>query len=204
MAEPALLLLDEPLSNLDAKLRESMRFEIKDVQRRFGVTVIYVTHDQAEAMVMSDRIVVMDKGCVQQVDVPRVIYDAPANQFVADFIGLINFLESTVVARAGEEGEVRVTCAPEAAPLRTRIPPGMAVGERLLLAVRPEAVGLSGEPVEGAMPGRVRRRIYLGNETEYRVALGDVEVRATAPAADDRAEGSPVWVSLRRIIPMRL
>jgi iron(III) transport system ATP-binding protein len=204
VAEPALLLLDEPLSNLDAKLRESMRFEIKDVQRRLGVTVVYVTHDQAEAMVMSDRIVVMNQGRIQQVDVPRVIYDSPANQFVADFIGLINFLEATVVSRAGDEGEVQVTGVPGAAPFRSRIPSGLAAGDRLLLAVRPEAVGLSAEPGDGAMPGRVTRRIYLGNETEYRVALGDVEVRATADAADDRPEGCPVWVSLRRFIPMRL
>src|SRR5512137_632775 len=137
VAEPSLLLLDEPLSNLDAKLRESMRFEIKDVQRRLGVTVIYVTHDQAEAMVMSDRIVVMNQGRIQQVDVPRVIYDSPANQFVADFIGLINFLEATVVSRAGDEGQVQVTGVPGAAPFRSRIPSGLAAGDRLLLAVRP-------------------------------------------------------------------
>jgi iron(III) transport system ATP-binding protein len=204
VAEPALLLLDEPLSNLDAKLRESMRFEIKDVQQRLGVTVIYVTHDQAEAMVMSDRIVVMNQGRVQQVDVPRAIYDAPANQFVADFIGLINFLEATVIARTGDEGEVQVKGAPGAAPIKSRIPAGLAAGDRLLLAVRPEAVGLASGPGEDAIPGRVTRRIYLGNETEYRVAIGDVELRAAADAADDRDEGSPVWVSLRRFIPMRL
>ncbi len=204
VAEPALLLLDEPLSNLDAKLRESMRFEIKDVQRRLGVTVVYVTHDQAEAMVMSDRIVVMNQGRVQQVDAPRAIYDSPANQFVADFIGLINFLEATVVSRTGEEGEVLVTGVAGATPLRARIPSGLVAGDRLLLAVRPEAVGLSEGAGDGAMPGRITRRIYLGNETEYRIAVGEVEVRATADAADEREDGSPVWVSLRRFIPMRL
>ena len=204
VAEPALLLLDEPLSNLDAKLRESMRFEIKDVQRRLGVTVVYVTHDQAEAMVMSDRIVVMNQGRVQQVDAPRAIYDSPANQFVADFIGLINFLEATVVSRTGDEGEVLVTGVAGATPLRARIPSGLVAGDRLLLAVRPEAVGLSEGPGDGAMAGRITRRIYLGNETEYRIAVGEVEVRATADPSDEREDGSSVWVSLRRFIPMRL
>ncbi len=204
VAEPELLLLDEPLSNLDAKLRESMRFEIKDVQRRLGVTVVYVTHDQAEAMVMSDRIVVMNQGRVQQVDVPRAIYDSPANRFVADFIGLINFLEATVVARSGDHGEVRVEGVPGGALLKARLPDEATPGERVLLAVRPESVALAPAPSEGALAGRVTRKIYLGNETEYRIELGTVELRATAPADDDRGEGSPVWVSLRRAIPMRL
>ena len=87
-----LLLLDEPLSNLDAKLRETMRFEIKNVQKQFGVTVVYVTHDQGEAMAMSDRVIVFNKGVVQQIDSPMEIYRHPANQFVADFVGKINFL----------------------------------------------------------------------------------------------------------------
>ena len=155
-------------------------------------------------MVMSDRIVVMNQGRVQQVDAPRAIYDSPANQFVADFIGLINFLEATVVSRTGDEGEVLVTGVAGATPLRARIPSGLVAGDRLLLAVRPEAVGLSEGPGDGAMAGRITRRIYLGNETEYRIAVGEVEVRATADASDEREDGSSVWVSLRRFIPMRL
>ena len=98
VAEPALLLLDEPLSNLDAKLRESMRFEIKEIQREYGITVLYVTHDQTEAMAMSDRIVVINRGVIQQIGVPREIYSHPANPFVADFVGKIEFLDGEVKA----------------------------------------------------------------------------------------------------------
>ncbi|MBQ6980856.1 MAG: ABC transporter ATP-binding protein, partial [Synergistaceae bacterium] len=95
VSNPQVLLLDEPLSNLDAKLRESMRFEIKEVQKRFGITVVYVTHDQTEAMAMSDRVIVFNHGAVQQTDTPMNIYRNPANQFVADFVGKINFIEGT-------------------------------------------------------------------------------------------------------------
>ena len=98
VAEPALLLLDEPLSNLDAKLRESMRFEIKEIQRESGITVLYVTHDQTEAMAMSDRIVVINRGIIQQIGAPRDIYTHPANPFVADFVGKIEFLDGEVKA----------------------------------------------------------------------------------------------------------
>ena len=95
VSNPGLLLLDEPLSNLDAKLRESMRIEIKELQRRFGITVVYVTHDQTEAMTMSDRVIVFNKGIVQQIDTPMNIYNNPANEFVADFVGKINFIKGT-------------------------------------------------------------------------------------------------------------
>ena len=93
VAQPGLLLLDEPLSNLDAKLRESMRFEILSIQKALGITVVYVTHDQGEAMAMSDRVVVMSKGVVQQIGAPHEIYTNPANKMVADFIGLVNFMQ---------------------------------------------------------------------------------------------------------------
>ena len=95
VSNPGVLLLDEPLSNLDAKLRESMRIEIKELQRRFGITVVYVTHDQTEAMTMSDRVIVFNKGIVQQIDTPMNIYNNPANEFVADFVGKINFIKGT-------------------------------------------------------------------------------------------------------------
>ena len=97
VVEPAILLLDEPLSNLDAKLRERMRTELKMLQRRTGITFIYVTHDQAEAMALSDRIVVFNKGAVQQVGPPRDVYERPANLFVADFMGLVNKLAGTLI-----------------------------------------------------------------------------------------------------------
>ena len=203
VAEPSLLLLDEPLSNLDAKLRESMRFEIKDVQRRLGITVIYVTHDQAEAMVMSDRIIVMDKGYVQQTGRPKDIYEFPANRFVADFIGLINFLEGTLVSVEGSEGVVALTDVPGPVHLKGRLHSEMKTGERVVLAARPESITVSGQPAPGAIPGRLARKIYLGNEMDYRVALGPQEVRATGPAAaDDLADGSDVWMTFTRVLAM--
>jgi iron(III) transport system ATP-binding protein len=203
VAEPSLLLLDEPLSNLDAKLRESMRFEIKDVQRRLGITVIYVTHDQAEAMVMSDRIIVMDKGYVQQTGRPKDIYEFPANRFVADFIGLINFLEGTLVAVEGSEGVVALTDVQGPVHLKGRLHSEMKTGERVVLAARPESITVSSQPEPGAIPGRLVRKIYLGNEMDYRVALGPQEVRATGPAAaDDLADGSDVWMTFTRVLAM--
>ena len=108
VVEPSILLLDEPLSNLDAKLRERMRVEIKALQRRTGITFIYVTHDQAEALALSDRIVVFNKGMVQQVGSPREVYERPANLFVADFMGLVNKLSGTIVSKEGERARVQV------------------------------------------------------------------------------------------------
>ena len=203
IAEPALLLLDEPLSNLDAKLRESMRFEIKDVQRRFQITVIYVTHDQAEAMVMSDRIIVMDKGLIQQSDVPRKIYESPANTFVADFIGLINFFEGTVLFVDDSDGIVELNGIPGPVQLKCSLSSILYPEDKVTLAVRPEAITLSRKPVDGAIPGRLLRKIYLGNETDFRVALGDKEVRATADtAAEDFSEGSTVWMTFKKTLVM--
>ena len=104
--EPALLLLDEPLSNLDAKLREQMRFELKRLQRELGITTVYVTHDQSEALALSHQIAVMNEGRIQQIGTPREIYERPANQFVADFVGTTNFIEGTVV-RPARRAELR-------------------------------------------------------------------------------------------------
>ncbi len=203
IAEPSLLLLDEPLSNLDAKLRESMRFEIKDVQRRLGITVIYVTHDQAEAMVMSDRIIVMDKGLIQQSDVPRKIYESPANTFVADFIGLINFFEAAIVSTSENEAVAELVGTPGPVRLACSVTSAVQPGDKVTLASRPESIILSGSPEEGAIPGRLLRKIYLGNETDYRVALGDKEVRATAyTAADGFSEGSNVWMTFKKTLIM--
>src|SRR6185503_2941133 len=106
VVEPAILLLDEPLSNLDAKLRERMRTELKTLQRRSGITFIYVTHDQAEAMALSDRIVVFSQGAVQQVGTPRDVFERPANLFVADFMGLVNKVPGTLIERS--EGSARI------------------------------------------------------------------------------------------------
>jgi iron(III) transport system ATP-binding protein len=200
VAEPSLLLLDEPLSNLDAKLRESMRFEIKDVQRRLKITVIYVTHDQAEAMVMSDRIIVMDKGVIQQSDVPRMIYEKPVNKFVADFIGLINFIGSSVISLEDNGWTVEIDGMERKVRLPGRPDWELTTGSRVILAVRPENVGMHAQEVPGSVKGRVTRKVYLGNEVDYLVSVGAAEVRVTLePTGHDFDEGAHVWLTFKRV-----
>jgi iron(III) transport system ATP-binding protein len=160
--EPKVLLFDEPLSNLDAKLREQMRVEIRDLQQRLGITSLYVTHDQVEAMSISDRIVVMNGGLVEQVGTPQEVYVRPATRFVADFIGKANFATAQVV------GEREVDLAGHC--LRLAIPTPAPIGSSVTLVVRPETVRLS--PEAGPLQGIVRRVMFLGNIVEYAI---DVE-----------------------------
>jgi iron(III) transport system ATP-binding protein len=200
VGEPSLLLLDEPLSNLDAKLRESMRFEIKDVQRRLGITVLYVTHDQAEAMVMSDRIIVMDKGLIQQSGAPRSIYEQPANRFVADFIGLINFIDARIVSFVDGAGRVELKGIPESGQIEAQLPPGSRPGDPVTLAVRPENITISPKAMGAGIRGRMARRVYLGSQTDYRVTAGGVELRVTTDTAEeDLPEGKDVWVAFKKV-----
>jgi ABC-type Fe3+/spermidine/putrescine transport system ATPase subunit len=171
--EPDVLLLDEPLSNLDAKLRVEMRGEIRALQRTLGITVIYVTHDQEEALAISDRIAVMRAGRVEQVDAPRVIYEAPANGFVAGFVGATNLLRGVVVRRDGEIADVLVG----ATTLRARLPRPMSL-DRVALSLRPEALRLiaDGEaPPPGwrVLSGTLEDVEYLGAVTRFTVRLAD-------------------------------
>ena len=186
VAAPGLLLLYEPLSNLDAKLRESMRFEIKALQKKLGVTVIYVTHDQAEAMAMSDRIVVMHQGVIQQVAEPMDIYERPANQTVADFIGLVNLLpgeaaDGVVRLAAGGEVKQETSCR---GPVQ--------------VAVRPENISLSRS--SGCVQGVLTHRVYLGDAVDYRVQVGDKEVRVIARSDEygDFGDGETVYLSFSK------
>ena len=160
VAEPALLLLDEPLSNLDAKLRESMRFEIKDIQKQYGITVVYVTHDQTEAMAMSDRIVVINRGVIQQVGSPKVIYNEPANPFIADFVGKIEFLEGRV-----EAGYIALNGCGQKLPYE-----GDAKGD-VIVGIRPEHVKYA-EAGKGTLHGVVKTHFYLGDVDDCRIDLG--------------------------------
>jgi len=173
VVEPGILLLDEPLSNLDAKLRERMRWELKDLQRRTGITFVYVTHDQSEAMALSDRIAVMHAGEIMQVGAPRAVYARPVNKVVADFMGLVNLISARVV-RAGDEdglvaigGEHKVSVA---------VPPGAVAGEMVQLAIRPENLRLvpaSSGDGSGSVPGEVAEVTFLGNLVDCHVTLGD-------------------------------
>ena len=161
VAEPTLLLLDEPLSNLDAKLRESMRFEIKEIQKEYGITVVYVTHDQTEAMAMSDRIVVINRGVIQQIGSPREIYTTPTNPFVADFVGKIEFLEGEV-----KDGAIELAGCAQRLPYKGPLTGSVIVG------IRPEQVQYAAAG-EGELTGTVRTHFYLGDVDDCRVDLGE-------------------------------
>jgi iron(III) transport system ATP-binding protein len=176
--EPPLLLLDEPLSNLDAKLREDMRFELKRLQRDLGITGVYVTHDQTEALAMSSRIAVIRAGRIEQIGRPREIYESPKSRFVADFIGTSNFIEGVVQNR---ENGVYVVRTP-IGELRARSDADFPVGTEVVVSTRPEHVGLDVASANGGGPnrwrGRVAARAFLGESVDHVVAVGDREIRA--------------------------
>jgi iron(III) transport system ATP-binding protein len=170
---PKLLLLDEPLSNLDAKLREQMRHELKRLQRETGVTTVYVTHDQSEALAISDRIAVMAEGRIAQIDGPRDIYERPASEFVAEFIGRTNLVRGDLAAAVGAGAMAEIATA--AGVLRCLFPLGTEARKGLAVVVRPEHVTIDPEnaPADGAansLSGRVVSEIYLGEMVEYVVA----------------------------------
>ena len=165
VAEPNLLLLDEPLSNLDAKLRESMRFEIKEIQQSLGIAVVYVTHDQTEAMAMSDRIFLINRGVVQQSGRPDEIYNHPNNQFVADFLGKVEFLKGE-----SKDGRIHLLGTDQYLPYD---------GEKrgmVEIAIRPENITMSA-PGDAGLKGRVDKRYYLGDSADWRIALGKTNLR---------------------------
>jgi spermidine/putrescine ABC transporter ATP-binding subunit len=196
---PKVLLLDEPLSNLDAKLREEMRFEIKELVTRLGITAVYVTHDQAEALALSDRVAIMNRGRLEQVGTPEEIYEQPQSRFVAEFIGLSNFLEGRVETVAG--GSMRVTVG----GLRVTAPalPHTGPGQPVLLFVRPNEIELlgAGEPAgENVFEACVEKATYLGDTMDYRVTLGrGLALRVQGAAQRRLPPGAPVRLRLPRI-----
>lgn len=196
VTEPDLILLDEPLSNLDAKLRESMRFELKRFQRELGITSVYVTHDQVEALALSSRIAVIRDGQVMQVGTPREIYERPANRFVAEFIGTSNFIEGKVMERKGEYLVVRTDHGPLTAQVADPVGPGTEV----VLAVRPEGVRISAGPATGAAPnewsGEVVTRSYLGDSVDHIVRVGNRELLARTHSKTSIAAGTGVTIQI--------
>jgi iron(III) transport system ATP-binding protein len=165
---PDILLLDEPLSNLDAKIRVQVRGEIRALQRELGITTVYVTHDQEEALSLSDRVAVMRDGRVQQVAAPKALYERPANRFVADFVGTNNFIPGVCKERSDAHALVETALG----PVRARPTADLAAGAACVLAVRPENLALDGAG-ENVVDGRVRLAAYLGNTLRY-----DVETAA--------------------------
>jgi iron(III) transport system ATP-binding protein len=190
--QPDLMLLDEPLSNLDAKLRENMRFELKRLQRELGLTAIYVTHDQSEALAMSSRIAVMHRGRIEQVGKPRDIYTSPATRFVAEFIGSSTFVKGTVASVEGDEVAVDTVegrLVSRGGALRP------AKGAEVLLSIRPECVDLSTTPVSRAVnawQGEVLTRAFLGDAVDHVVGVGKLEIRTRSNPTVSIAPGTQV------------
>jgi iron(III) transport system ATP-binding protein len=196
--EPKLLLLDEPLSNLDAQLREQMRSELKRIQLEWGVTTIYVTHDQAEAMAISDRIAVLDHGLIVQIGAPDEIYELPRSEFVANFIGRTNMFRGKTDA-AAEAGSMGLVSSP-IGPVRCRFPAGLSAGQDVSFVVRPENIELrpSGAAKgENTVEGKVTSRVYLGEIAEYAVDLdGRYELIVRGPPGNGVGAGDRVSVYL--------
>jgi len=170
---PEVLLLDEPLGALDLKLRKEMQLELKTLQREVGITFVYVTHDQEEALTMSDRIAVMHQGRVLQVGGPTEIYERPCCRFVADFIGETNFLDGVV---QGQDGDLVTVLVDGTLSVVVQTSDSFVPGTHVLVAVRPEKINLSTEgPRDGlnSFPCKVEQMVYLGTDTRYRVRLSD-------------------------------
>ena len=198
--EPRVLLLDEPLAALDKKLREEMRCELREIQRAVGITTIFVTHDQAEALGLSDRIAVMHAGRVEQLGSPREIYERPATRFVAEFIGA-----STVLRGHGAAAD-RVTL-PGGETLRVLGLSGIRAGEAIELAIRPERIRLAGGEGENVMDGRVIGVVYQGLQTEFTVEVGGGQrllVFVAEPAPTVLAVGQALRLHLPADAFMRL
>ena len=168
--EPSVLLFDEPLSNLDAKLRVSMRTEIRRIQQEVGITAIYVTHDQSEAMALSDQIIIMSKGVVAQMGTPQEIYYHPVNEFVADFIGEANFLRGRMTGSEGQYAVLNV----EGSDLRVPARADMKNGDEYTVVLRPEAASLADE---GGLPCRVVLSCFMGSYQNYHVMVGNTLVK---------------------------
>ena len=197
---PKVLLLDEPLSNLDAKLREELRFEIKSLVRRMGITSVYVTHDQAEAMVISDRIAVMHAGNVVQIGSAQEIYERPANRFVADFIGTMNFISGEVVQVIADKGQASVHTE-FSDNLLCMVPDELDIipGVKAYASIRPEDVEVFAEPQQdkqNLFKGTIANKAYLGNFLYLFVNVNGTKVRAQIPHYLPQEEGQEIYLFL--------
>ena len=200
VSNPKVLLLDEPLSNLDAKLREELRFEIKSLVRRMGITAVYVTHDQAEAMVISDRIAVMNSGNIVQIGTPQEIYKNPVNKFVADFIGTMNFISGKVVEVLPDTQTVyvstgfsdRMVCM---TPDSTVVSPGA----QIYASIRPEDVQVFTEPLQdwdNVFKGTIAHKAYLGNFLFFFVKVNETMIRVQVAHHLPQEEGQELYIFL--------
>jgi iron(III) transport system ATP-binding protein len=193
--EPQVLLFDEPLSNLDAKLRRRVREDIRDLQRDLNLTVVYVTHDQQEALAVSDRVIVMSNAKIAQAGSPRELYESPVSLFVADFMGDSNIVDATVEKVADGIATARVGDVSLQLPARS-LTPGPAK-----VAIRPEALALTLAPTGGpALPGKIAKAAYLGTHMEYTVTtpVGELFV-VDKDVSNPKTPGADAWLGLTRI-----
>ncbi|KEO60795.1 ABC transporter ATP-binding protein [Thioclava indica] len=182
--EPQVLLLDEPLSALDLKLRQAMRDELRALQRKTGITFVFVTHDQDEALDMSDRICVLGQGQIQQIGTPSDIYEEPQNRFVADFIGATNFLEAEVVSLNGDQAQIRTALGLEFTAAQKGVQgPGAAT-----MSLRPEKIGLEEQASGNVFTGTIRSRNYMGGFTHYAVETAGITLQVSRRNALSHAE----------------
>jgi len=202
--EPNVILFDEPLSNLDAKLREQMRDEIVRLQKEVGITSIFVTHDQSEALVMSDRVVVMDKAVIQQVGNPQDIYANPANAFVANFIGVTSLLEGKILARDGNICDLEIPSKNNQSPLRIQAAgaPGTSAGENVYVSLRPEDIVLhinepTGTDNGNIVEAKIIDTVYLGSFLECRVDVSGHEVNIQIDHFEQLSKGQKVFISIQ-------
>lgn len=196
--EPQLLLLDEPLSNLDAKLRERMRLELKRLQRDSGLTTIYVTHDQVEALALSHEIAIIREGRIVQRGSPREIYDKPTSEFVADFVGSTNLLTGAVGGR--RSGADRYFVVTEVGPMEVSSPIDLQDGEKVLVSVRPEQVFPMSTPGAGpnVLTGNVEARIFLGECLDFHVRCGDRLILARVhPLTEGMGVGETIYLKMK-------
>lgn len=195
--EPKVLLFDEPLSNLDAKLRVSTRLEIRKIQQRVGITSVYVTHDQEEAMTISDRIVIMNKGLIQQIDTPSEIYSHPLNRFVAGFIGKVNFLEGIIKKIDGDSCIIKSHNNLIKAPYWNKT---LKQKDKVLIVIRPESIEINHEEKEG-IEGKILNAIYFGSQIIYEIEI-DKGIIINAEISDPQdnvqfSKGSIVKISFK-------
>jgi len=195
--EPNVLLLDEPLSNLDAKLREDMRIELREIIHRLGITTLYVTHDQLEALAMSDRVGVMSNGELSQVATPKEIYKTPNNEFVASFIGSTNLIKGTVekVASNQETGDIKT----ELGVFSCRLPKGIAKDDMIIISARPEdLVATNKQPSqrENVLEGKVVTNVFCGDFIDCRVMVNRTPIRLKLHPSMGISEGDPIYIQL--------
>jgi ABC-type Fe3+/spermidine/putrescine transport system ATPase subunit len=177
--EPKVLLLDEPLSNLDANLRVVMREEIRSIQERIGITTIFVTHDQYEAMSISDRILVLNDGIIQQLGSPSDIYETPKNMFIAEFVGYVNFLEGKIENSDPDSGVYQVSTEHGNVSINKANDKNLGKGDEVFLVIRPETVTLfpsDAQDLPNMLTGKIRHSMYAGNLVKYTIKCGDREI----------------------------